>query len=206
MKQPIVKTIRQQVGDDFWMKSANIEGFNQMIKIDEFTSIGLGINKKYPNLTSIVKKTIGAFMETEKYSINKKSGKATKILVRTELGVIGKIMYTSTKMDCLKKIQLDFSPFRGISIGDIEGTQSMTEFYKKHGIDSVHVESVGSKTKRGRVTNGYMIVRSSTNKNFYMLIVVSERDDYLFSNGNRYSIKCIYKGTKKMCLHKLGMV
>ena len=145
-------------------------------------------------------------METEKYSINKKSGKATKILVRTELGVIGKVMYTSTKMDCLKRIQLDFSPFRRISIGDIEGTQNMTEFYKKHGIDDSHIENIGSKSKTGRITSGYVLVRNSTNRNFYMLLVVSERDDYIFSGGNKYSAKCIYKGTKKMCLHKLGMV
>lgn len=201
-----MKMIHQQVGNDFWMKSANITDFQQMVKIDEYTSIGLGINKTYPNLTSIVKKTIGSFMETEKYSINKKSGKATKILVRTELGVIGKVMYTSTKMDCLKKIQLDFSPFRRISIGDIEGTQNMTEFYKKHGIDGSHIENIGSKSKTNRITSGYVLVRSSTNRNFYMLLIVGERDDYIFSSGNRYSIKCIYKGTKKMCLHKLGMV
>lgn len=202
-----VKIIRKNSSDKFWMDSANIAEFRPVINIDEFTSIGLGVNKTYPTLTSIVKKTVGKFMDTEKYRINKKTGKAIKVVIRTEVGVFGDVIYTSTNADCLRKIQLDFSPFGGITIGDIVGVRNMSDLYKKYGIDSQSVENFGSKIRTSDGTTGYQLVRHSKNKEFYMLLVVTEKDVPLFSDydGNRFSVKCIYKGTKRMCLRKLGV-
>lgn len=200
-----IKTIHQKVEDKFWMETANIAEFHPVLTIDEFTSIGLGVNKTYPTLMSIVRKTVGKWIDTEKYRISKKSGKAVKIIVRRAIGIKGDVIYTSSNADCLKRIQLDFSPFGGITIGDIKGTRTMSEFYKNYGIDP-KVESFGSRIRTSDGTTRYQLVHHARNKEFYMLLVVTEKDVPLFSDydGNRFSVKCIYKGTKRMCLRKLG--
>ena len=201
------KVIHQEMNDKFWMKSVNIIGFEPMVKIDDFTSIGLGFYKENPNMFSVVKKTVEAFADTTKYRISKKTGKATKVIVSRPIGTRGEVMYISSKMDCLRKIQIDFSPFSKIHIGDIHGAQTLAEFYRKYGIDSNYVEKIGSRVRDKHVVTGYNLVRNKNNQKFYMLLVISENLDHIFNDGgNKYSIKCIYKGTKKMCLRKMGMM